>query len=212
MASRDPIRAVVLDVFGTLIQPPPMRSAAYARLAEASARPKFRGEVMRRNISLEALADELGFGHLLPILTWELSEEVAQLHLCQGVEGLIPHIKQNGFKVALCSNLAHAYGDAVRSLLPGADAYVYSYEVGHAKPEPEIYQAVCDALSCDPKFCLFVGNSLRNDFEAPLAFGMSALMGGWPNPSLVWALAKLGVLTGSFVPRSGGPDLIGRIS
>jgi HAD superfamily hydrolase (TIGR01549 family) len=212
MAPNNPIRAVVLDAFGTLIRPSPTRSEAYARLAKASARPKFRGEVLRRDISLEALADELGLAHLLPILRWEIDEEVAQLQPYDGVEGLIPHIRQNGYKVAICSNLAHAYGEVVRSLLPGADAYVFSYEVGFAKPEPQIYQAVCDALNCDQKVCLFIGNSLRADFEGPLEFGMSAILGGWPNPSLVSALSKLGVLTGSFAQKSGGPQVIGRLS
>jgi HAD superfamily hydrolase (TIGR01549 family) len=212
MAQPKPIRAVVLDVFGTLVKAPPMRSAAYARLAEASGLERFRSEVMRRSISLEALADELGLTYLLPILNWELNEEVAQMRFCEGVEGLIPHIKLNGFKVALCSNLAHAYGEPVRRLLPNADAYVYSYEVGHAKPEPEIYQAVCDALSCDPKECLLVGDSLRNDVEGPLKFGMSAILGGWPNPSLLRTLAKLGVLTASFATKSRAPPIFARPS
>lgn len=194
--------AIVLDVFGTLIQPALMRSAAYARLAKASNRPKFRGEVLRQNISIEALAEELGLGHMIPALTWDLNAELSQLRLYDGVADLIHHIKQKGFKVAICSNLAHAYGETVRALLAGADAYVFSYEVGHAKPEPQIYQAVCDALSCDPKTCLFIGNSPRADVEGPVQFGMRAVLASWPKTTPTKVLTQIGLISSPMAPTA----------
>ena len=74
----------------------------------------------------------------------------------------------------MCSNLAAEYGPAVLGLLPDLDAYVLSYEVGLAKPDPAIFQHVCDALGCAPGEVVFVGDSVRCDVDGPRAFGMQA--------------------------------------
>src|SRR6218665_2398944 len=79
-----------------------------------------------------------------------------------------------GLRVAVCSNLAHAYGPAVHSLVPGLDAYVLSYEVGVTKPHQTMYRLACAELRCAPADALFVGDSKRCDFEGPKAFGMQA--------------------------------------
>lgn len=62
----------------------------------------------------------------------------------------------------------------MRWLLPDLDAYLFSYELGAAKPDPEIYVATCTALGCRPREVLFIGDSRRCDFEGPRAFGMQA--------------------------------------
>jgi HAD superfamily hydrolase (TIGR01509 family) len=49
-----------------------------------------------------------------------------------------------------------------------------SFEVGAAKPEPAIYEAVCHALGKRPRDVLFIGDSKRCDFDGPQAFGMQA--------------------------------------
>ena len=83
-------------------------------------------------------------------------------------------LRAAGKGVAVCSNLAQGYGATVRRLLPGLDAYILSYEVGVAKPDPTIYRIVCDRLNCHPDEVLFVGDSQRCDYHGPLAFGMKA--------------------------------------
>ncbi|WP_417277422.1 HAD family hydrolase [Castellaniella sp.] len=62
----------------------------------------------------------------------------------------------------------------VRRRLPGLDAYILSFEVGVAKPDPAIYEAVCAALGCSPCEALFIGDSRRSDDLGPRAFGMPA--------------------------------------
>ena len=74
----------------------------------------------------------------------------------------------------MCSNLAAEYGPAVLGLLPGLDAYVLSYEVGLAKPDPAIFGRVCAELGCAPGEVVFVGDSKRCDVDGPRAFGMQA--------------------------------------
>jgi len=43
-----------------------------------------------------------------------------------------------------------------------------------AKPDPAIFQRVCDALGCAPGEVVFVGDSERCDVDGPRAFGMQA--------------------------------------
>ena len=59
-------------------------------------------------------------------------------------------------------------------MLPGLDGYLLSYEVGAAKPNPVIYQAVCEALGSRPRDVLFIGDSKRCDVQGPQSFGMKA--------------------------------------
>jgi hypothetical protein len=68
---------------------------------------------------------------------------------------------------------------AVLGLLPGLDAYVFSYEVGLAKPDPAIFQRVCDALGCAPGEVVFVGTpALRRGRPARSACRPGTWTGG----------------------------------
>lgn len=80
-------------------------------------------------------------------------------------------------RIALCSNLAYGYGGKVKALLPEVvESKVFSYEVGAKKPEPEIYQAVCEQLGLPPARILFIGDSPRCDEKGPREFGMKSLL------------------------------------
>lgn len=75
---------------------------------------------------------------------------------------------------SICSNLASAYGDAVKGMLPVLDGYAWSYEAGAVKPAPAIYQYVLDQLGCSAQEVLFIGDTPVDDVDGPRAFGMSA--------------------------------------
>ena len=69
-------------------------------------------------------------------------------------------IKNEGYKIALCSNLALDYGDPLLELLPETpDKTILSYKVGYIKPEHQIYQSVCDSLGLPPEAILFSGDT-----------------------------------------------------
>ena len=119
-------------------------------------------------------AAELGLEHLLPDIEADLAEELAGLRLFAEVPQVLEQSRAAGLRLAVCSNLAAEYGPAVLGLLSGLDAHVLSYEVGVAKPDPAIFQRVCDALGCTPGEVVFVGDSKRCDVDGPRAFGMQA--------------------------------------
>ncbi len=174
MATRNHVtKALVLDAFGTAIQYG-QRLAPYSRLLTGRGEGAARLPFLTRDVPVATFAAELGLEHLLPDIEADLAEELAGLRLFAEVPQVLEQSRAAGLRLAVCSNLAAEYGPAVLGLLPGLDAYVFSYEVGLAKPEPAIFQRVCDALGCAPGEVVFVGDSKRCDVDGPRAFGMQA--------------------------------------
>lgn len=171
-----PISAIAFDAFGTLIQYGAQRTSPYRRLIRhrSAAPQELRSTLMTRNVSVDILAQELGLAPLIPVIRQELEEETAALQLFPEVALTLQQLRAAGKPVALCSNLAYEYGPAVRRLLPELDAHILSFEVGAAKPEPAIYQAVCEGLNTPAGQILFIGDSQRCDLHGPQAFGMQA--------------------------------------
>ena len=174
MATRNhATKALVLDAFGTVIQYG-QRLAPYGRLLAGQGEGAARLPVLTRDVPVATFAAELGLEHLLPDIEADLAEELAGLRLFAEVPQVLEQSRAAGLRLAVCSNLAAEYGPAVLGLLPGLDAYILSYEVGLAKPDPAIFQRVCDALGCAPGEVVFVGDSKRCDVDGPRAFGMQA--------------------------------------
>lgn len=173
--SETPLAGVAFDVFGTLIGYGGRRTNPYRHLAAASAGDQQRRHpFLTRNTPIATFAAELGALHLMPVISRDLAVELAGLRVFDDVGPCVEILRGAGIRIALCSNLAYEYGAPVRRLLPGLDAYLFSYEVGAAKPDVRIYQAVCDRLGLTPKELLFIGDSQRKDVEGPRAFDMHA--------------------------------------
>ena len=51
------------------------------------------------------------------------------------------------------------------------DIYI-SGELGFSKPDPQIFQHVCNSLSINPKECIFIGDSWESDIVGSSEFGM----------------------------------------
>lgn len=161
--------AVVFDAFGTLIAYAGRRTNPYRHLYGAKRLP-----FLTRNVGIEVFAEEQGLTHLVPEIRRELALEIATLRLFDDVAATLRGLRERGRTIAICSNLAAEYGPSVRNLLPWADSFILSYEVGAKKPEPAIYGVVCAEIGCKPREVLFIGDSKRADFEGPRAFGMQA--------------------------------------
>lgn len=169
------MKFIIFDAFGTLIEHRGHRINAYDRLTAGDAGQKAeRRPFLTRNVGVDVFARELGLEYMLPVIERELAAELAQLAVFEEVPEVLKRLRARQCKIAVCSNLAQPYGEAVHSLVPGLDGYIFSYLVGARKPEPPIYDAACDALGCRPKDALFIGDSKRADFEGPQDYGMQA--------------------------------------
>lgn len=179
--------AVVFDVFGTLIRiqekrNPYLQLLRYARTQGVSPCSDHIQMFMTQELEWKEAADALGIraGYVkLHGLARLLEEELASMTLYPDAQQAIELLQAAGIKIALCSNLASGYGPPVRTLLPGMDAYAFSYEVGALKPNPIIYQSACRDLGVQSGQQLWgdrvvmVGDSIKCDRDGARAAGIA---------------------------------------
>jgi putative hydrolase of the HAD superfamily len=85
------------------------------------------------------------------------------------------------FTLAIVSDTGFASGRAQDALLEREGirdvftATIYSMDIGHAKPRPEIFHAALAALGCEAAEALHVGDNERTDVAGALAIGMRAV-------------------------------------
>lgn len=85
-------------------------------------------------------------------------------------------VAESGTPVGLLSNMVAEIGAHLRDALGVFErfaAVTYSYEVGRAKPDPQIYHRALDALGAPPHETLFVDDRPMN-VEAAQALGLHA--------------------------------------
>jgi len=86
--------------------------------------------------------------------------------------------RRAGFKLGILSNMPRDFLRIVRDrfpLLTGADAQIYSCELGSIKPEAPIYQALLAALGMNAAEVVFF-DDLPVNVEAALALGFRAFV------------------------------------
>lgn len=107
-----------------------------------------------------------------------LEEHSGRANAVEGALPLLRFLKRRGYRLGLLSNAARAFKAPVERLGLSElfDAVVFSCDVGRAKPELSLYRGLCDRLNVLPEGCLFVGDSRVNDYEAPRALGMRAIL------------------------------------
>jgi putative hydrolase of the HAD superfamily len=92
-------------------------------------------------------------------------------------------LRADGLRLAVTSNTGFLTGAQMRPVLAGfglrVDHRVFSDEVGHAKPAPEIFAHLAGAADLRPAEILHVGDNERADVRGALAAGLHAL---WYRP------------------------------
>ncbi|QQQ00164.1 HAD family hydrolase [Lysobacter enzymogenes] len=175
------IRAVVFDVFGTLVYMRERRRPfrRLVGLLEARGRHGQAGDaarIMSRDVGLAGAAALLGAelgAQELASLERDLQAELASVRLFDDTAATLQALRARGLRLGLCSNLAAPYAPPVRALLPfELDAYAWSFEVGAVKPDPAIYAHVCERLGCAPAEVLMIGDTRADDWLGPRDFGM----------------------------------------
>ncbi|MGZ0701499.1 HAD family hydrolase [Pseudomonas piscis] len=109
-----------------------------------------------------------------------LQAEVDSIEAYPDAIQAIAMLQERGVALGVCSNLAKPYGAAVKRLFPSMDAYVFSFEVGAARPDPRIYQALLEMIDARPGQSAgatapgrwMVGDSARCDRDGARAVGI----------------------------------------
>jgi putative hydrolase of the HAD superfamily len=201
-----PIRAVVFDAVGTLLQPDPPFAAVYAevgrrfgsKVAGDNLRRAFRAAFSRqeeldcanawrtseqreldrwRAIVGEVLSDAKDVQACFTALYQHFSDP-HNWRCDQDAEEVLGALDQRGVKVAMASN----FDRRLRPVAAGFPALanlrivVISSEVGWRKPAPEFFTAVCKSVNEAPGDILFVGDDLANDYEGSLAAGFRPIL------------------------------------
>ena len=193
------IKAVTLDVGGTLIQPWPSVGHVYG---ETAARHGCRVDPAILNRRFAAawkemsafshtrqqwsdLVDRVFAGLTQPVPSESFFPEIYDAFTQPGAWRVFPDVlpalqqfRSRGLKLAVLSN----WDDRLRPLLNHLqleqyfDTLIISCEAGAAKPSPEIYQAATRALDLPAGNLLHMGDDLKCDLEGPRAAGLNALL------------------------------------
>lgn len=176
-------KVIIFDAFGTLVKIGESRSP-YRKLMKwlkANSRKPTEHDakiIMSTPVDVEQLAKIFGADlpkQLLEKINNALQLELSTIQLYEDTVPTLQILKEKGFKIVLCSNLAMPYGVQLRNLLPDFfDVIVFSYEVGAIKPEPQIYEMIQAHFGYEFSEMIFIGDHPILDVEIPLSLGMSA--------------------------------------
>ncbi|MFX7075037.1 HAD family hydrolase [Acinetobacter baumannii] len=176
-------KVIVFDAFGTLVKIGTSRSP-YRKLMkwlkDNGRKPSTKDAniIMSNPVDIAELA--MLFGEKIPTqLLHEINDdllfELSTIELYKDTTSTLQILKEHGFKIALCSNVAMPYGEQLKKLLPNVfDALFLSYEIGAIKPEENIYEVIKTHFSCEMSEILFIGDHPVLDVEKPISLGMDA--------------------------------------
>lgn len=95
-----------------------------------------------------------------------------------GAEELLRELRRRGVPTALISMCAPDTPAMWRASPLGGlvDEEVFSCEVALRKPDPEIYRLACERLGVEPSDCLYVGDGAYRELSGAAALGMRAVL------------------------------------
>ena len=191
---RPPLRAVVFDLWGTLV--------------DASAE-EFRA--LRRRVAERAGLDEERFeavwaetyreretGPILPalravgigddavgeVLEWRREVIRKTLVPAEGALELLAEVRGRGLRTGLISMCTEEVSElwSATVLAPLIDEAVFSCDVGLAKPDAGIYRLACERLGVAPAEALFIGDGANDELAGAERAGMRAVLLDAPSP------------------------------
>ena len=97
--------------------------------------------------------------------------------LADGLQ-ILQEVKSRGYKVFVLSNLSGYAHEAVlrhAGFFDLFDGAIFSYQVGFAKPDPEIYQALLTKYNLVADECVFIDDLVKN-IDAGKALGIDGIV------------------------------------
>lgn len=185
-----PIKFILFDAFGTLLQIPNGRHP-YRQILKEGIRqgrrpqPDDLRQILTRNLNLSEAAELFGI-KIQPAqmadIQGDLENDLNSITAFEDGLRAVERAQAAGIRVAVASNLAAPYADAVRRLYPMMDAYGFSFAIGAMKPEPFLYRATCELLGADTgdyfgdNSVVMIGDSPKCDRDGPRAVGIRGVL------------------------------------
>jgi FMN phosphatase YigB (HAD superfamily) len=184
-----PIKFVLFDAFGTLLQIP-QRRHPYRQLLKEGIRqgrrpqPDDLHQILTRDLDLAGSANLFGIKisteHMAD-LQRNLDADLSSIQPFDDGLLAVERLKIEGIKVGIASNLAAPYGTPVRRLYPSMDAYGFSFALGAMKPHAFMYRATCELLEVDTddfsdNTVAMIGDSEQCDRSGPRNVGIRGFL------------------------------------
>jgi len=189
-----PLRAVVFDLWETLIDWNPAEADAMQRRMEELVGPGFaeRWSRMPRRYKrpIRDVLAEAG-------VPASVMDDVCTLRLDYVKRALVPRpgavqtlrrLRADGYLVGLITVCT----EDVELLWPESefaglfDAEVFSSRLGVSKPDPRIYHHCCELLEVEPREAVFVGDGANDELEGARRVGMRAILIHRPGEDPLW--------------------------
>ncbi len=195
--NKSSFQAVVFDLFGTLADEPTAKSTKTNQLISEmlgvefpqfqeywknSVKERLSGASCSTYVYFQDMLNKLGVSvdasniERAVRARTEFAENV--LIPRQSAISAVNQIKKLGMKVGLVSNCGLEMVNAWQlSQFPNLiDTQVLSAEVGLIKPDPRIYNLICEYLDVDPPQCFYVGDGGDWELSGAQDFGMTAAL------------------------------------
>jgi putative hydrolase of the HAD superfamily len=186
-----PTRAVVFDLYGTLIDDAP--PADYERFLvetadsigaapdgfraawEANDLARYTGPI---DSCFEAICAELGVADYGPALQLRIERMRTLLVPRPDAVETLRALRGRGLRLGMISNASSEMSAlwAESTFAPLFDAALFSADEGMMKPEPRLYRRMAGLLGVDPSECIFVGDGAYRELQGAEAVGMTAVL------------------------------------
>ncbi len=201
-----PVRAVIFDLGGVVIDSPLHAIARYERelgipegvvnrvVVETGPQGAWsrleRGEVSMGDFHRDFEAELRAVGHAISAAT--MMARIAECGPRPSMLEAIRRIRGRGLRAgALTNNWANDRGEPTHDLATLFDAFIESSKVGLRKPDPRIYRLACDALGVAPTEAVFLDDIGRN-LKAARELGLRTIKVDAPAPALAELSNHLG--------------------
>jgi len=205
-----PVRAVIFDLGGVVIDSPLHAIARYERelgvpegainrvVVDTGPQGAWsrleRGEVSMLDFHRDFEAELRAVGHAIDAAV--MMARIAECGPRPAMLEAIRRIRARGLKAgALTNNWADDTREESHELQAHFDAFIESSKVGLRKPDPRIYALACSALGVAPAEAVFLDDIGRN-LKAARALGMRTIKVDAPEPALAELTLQLGFALG----------------
>jgi len=175
------IKAIVFDLYGTLIYTP--GSDFWSRFADLESNLSHMENFPTRDALITTVYETLWPREITEAEAWindnEATEEILNgCMLYPGSFELLAELKRLGLKLGVISNVSTPYIRPFYDL--GLDKYidhvVFSCELGYRKPNPKIFEIFNRTFNVSPQHILFCGDSIANDMVLAKECGLKGVL------------------------------------